>query len=157
MAATPTQRPALALAIVRIAVGAALLWEARRLHQLGIGPWIVEDTAFRLVEAPSWYSDGVGRVALRFPTFFSWLVFGGLAAAGTSYFVGALVRPASAGILVLMLNVMLAGPPARRDYAALIAACAAACFVGDAGRRLGLDASLPERFTWRRRAAASKR
>jgi hypothetical protein len=156
MAASSRQRPDLALVLVRIGVGALLLWEAQQIRSRGVGPWLIEDHAYRISSLP-WYGETVGRIVLRLPELFAWLVFGGVAAAGASYFVGALVRPASLGLALLMANVAVAGPASRQEYAALLALCAAACYVGDAGRRLGLDAWLPAALTWPARAAAAKR
>ena len=133
-----------ALVIVRVAIGALLLIEAHELWTRGVGAWIAEDTAYRVAEGPDWYATFAHALVLRFPSIFAWLVFGGLLAAGASYFVGAFVRPASVGLVILMANVIAAGPRSRREYAMLIAACALACFAGDAGKRFGLDGWRPQ-------------
>lgn len=154
MAAASSPPPSFGLALVRIAVGAALLLEAQRLWRGGVGPSLVEDAAYRIAEGPELYARFGQEVVLRFPELFAWLVFGGTLAAGMAFFVGALTRPAAVGVMFLMLNVFFAGPPQRREYAALVGLCALACFVSKAGRRLGLDeqldAKLPLSFTWSR-------
>ncbi len=154
MAASSSSTPSFGLALVRIAVGGLLLFEAQRLLRAGIGTWIVEDTAYRIADAPEWYARFGQEVVLRFPAPIAWLVFGGTLLGGIAFFIGALVRPAAFGVMFMMLNVFFAGPALRREEALLVAACAFACFVSKAGRRFGLDeqldARLPSVLTWSR-------
>jgi uncharacterized membrane protein YphA (DoxX/SURF4 family) len=146
--ASKTASPDFGLVLLRVATGALLLHEARELWARGVGPWIVEDVTYRITDAPDWYAPFGNEVLLRYPTLFAWLVVLGTTAAGISFFVGACVRPAATGVVLLMVNVILVGPASKREYAALVAVCALACFVSHAGARMGLDAWLPRFFTW---------
>jgi uncharacterized membrane protein YphA (DoxX/SURF4 family) len=136
------------IVLVRIALGALLLHEAHQLWLRGVGPWIVEDTAFRVSLAPEWYRRFLDVTAFQAPAFTSWAIVIGAAAAGAALFVGAAVRPTSVAVVFLMSNAILAGPVAKREYAALAAAAALACFVSHAGLRMGLDAHLPRWLAW---------
>ncbi|MCC7012194.1 MAG: DoxX family membrane protein [Planctomycetes bacterium] len=149
--------PSFGLVLVRIAVGALLLHEARELWVRGIGPWIVEDTAFRVSLAPEWYRDFADAVVFRAPALWSYAIPIGSACAGVAFFLGAAVRPAALGVVFLMLNVILAGPASRREYAALTACAALACFVSHAGSRIGLDTHLPRWLSWSRAKGSGAR
>lgn len=146
--AASSSAPGYALVLLRVGLGALLLREANELWLRGVGPWLVEDSAYRIAAAPDWYAGFGNQVVLRFPTLFAWLIAGGTAAAGAAYFVGAAVRPASVGLLFLMANAAFAGPLSKREYVALTALAALVCMLGDAGRRVGLDPFLPRWLSW---------
>jgi hypothetical protein len=138
--------PPLGLALIRIGVGALLLDEARRSYASGVGAHLIEDCAPRMALAPellAWFGQ---EVLLRAPELFAWALVLGTALVGGAYFVGALARPASVALLALCLGRWAYGPPHERTLAVLLAVCAVGCFLADAGRRLGLDASLANRL-----------
>lgn len=149
--------PHFGLVLLRITIGALLLHEAHRLFDRGVGPWIVEDTAFRVSLAPEWYRRFADAVVFRLPELFSWAIVAGSALAGAAFFIGAAVRPASLGVVFLTANVILAGPASKREYAALVAVGALACFVSHAGQSIGLDAYLPRWISWSRGKSATKK
>jgi uncharacterized membrane protein YphA (DoxX/SURF4 family) len=154
MAAASASRPDWGTVILRIGLGAWLLHHASVLLDDGVGAWLVENTAHRIAEAPDAYTWFGQNVVLRFPLAIAWLIVAGQLAAGCALFVGAFVRPACAGVMFLMLNVFFAGAESRQEFAALVALCALACFVANAGTRLGLDQYLvgrwPVLLTWSR-------
>lgn len=154
MAAGGASRVDWGIVLVRVGLGALLLFEGLRLHGEGVGADLVEGTARRIAEAPELYAWFGNNVVLRFPGAIAWLIAGGLLACGAALFVGALVRPACFGVLFLMANFYFAGPAAKQEYRALIAVAALGCFVAGAGLRLGLDAflvgKLPVWITWSR-------
>lgn len=154
MAASASARPDWGVVLVRIGLGALLLYEGLRLYGEGVGPELVENTARRIAESPDFYAWFGNHFVLRFPSATAWLIAAGLVAAGCALFLGALVRPASFVVLFLMLNFFFAGPPAKHEYRALVAVAALACFVSNAGKRVGLDAVLNQRLpawlTWTR-------
>ncbi len=144
--------PPLGLALIRVGVGALLLDEARRAYRSPVGPHLVEDCAPRMALAPdplAWFGQ---EVLLREPAFFAWAFVIGTALLGGAYFVGALTRPASLALLAHCTFRWAYGPPHERALALLLALCAAGCFLANAGRRLGLDATLASRLpswiTW---------
>jgi len=67
-------------------------------------------------------------------------------------FLGILVRPVGWAAAFLLANVYFAGPEVHQNYVLLLGACAIACSVGRAGRRVGfdelLDPRLPTWLTW---------
>lgn len=148
------QQPNFGLALVRIGAGALLLEEARRMHSGGVGGRLIEDCAHRIALAPEPLARLGQDVLLRFPEPAAWVWFGATAALGALYFVGALTRPASLGLVVLAVLRWSFGPPHEQLLAALYAACALGCGLSDAGRRLGVDlllaGSLPVWLTWSR-------
>ena len=83
---------------------------------------------------------------------FSYLLLWGSLVLGSAMFLGALVRPVGWAIAFLMLNVYYAGPVHYRELVIFLAICAVACAVSRAGRRVGFDELLDERFpawmTW---------
>lgn len=149
--------PAIALALLRIGLGALFLHEAFDLWERGVGPWIVEDTAYRVASAPEWYAEFANRVVLKLPALFAWLVALGSTAAGAALFIGAATRPACCGALFLLANALVVGPLAQREYVALALLTALVCIVGDAGSRLGLDPFLPRWLSWSGGAAPKSR
>ena len=149
--------PAIALALLRIGLGALFLHEAFDLWERGVGPWIVEDTAYRVAAAPGWYAEFANRVVLKFPDLFAWLVALGATGAGAALFIGAATRPASVGALFLLANALVVGPLAQREYVALALLAALTCLLGDAGARLGLDPFLPRWLSWSGKTAAKGR
>lgn len=138
----------IALALLRIGLGALLLHESYELWERGVGPWIVEDTAYRVAAAPDWYAAFANKVVLKLPSLFAWLVAGGATAAGAALFIGAATRPACLGVLFLMGNALFVGPLTQREYVVLTALAAGACLIGDAGSRVGLDPFLPRWLSW---------
>jgi|SRR5882672_242473 len=154
MASTTASRPDWGIVFLRIALGALLLLHGQRLIDEGVGPWTVENTAHRIAEAPDAYAWFGQNIVLRLPTLFAWLIVGGVLAAGCALFLGALVRPTCVALMFLMVNIYYAGPANRQAYVALIAICALACFIANAGARVGLDQVLigrvPAYLTWSR-------
>jgi uncharacterized membrane protein YphA (DoxX/SURF4 family) len=140
--------------IVRVALGVVLLLAGLHYVTTGADASLVERTAARIADAPAAYAWFGENVVLRFPTAFAFLLVWGLVAAGGALVVGALVRPASAGVMFLALNFYLAGPSARAGEALLLALCALACLVARAGEFVGLDfwlaKWLPRWLTWQR-------
>jgi uncharacterized membrane protein YphA (DoxX/SURF4 family) len=154
MASTTASRPDWGMVFLRVALGALLVWQGTQLIDEGVGAWLVENTAHRIAEAPDAYAWFGQNIVLRLPLLFAWLIVGGVLAAGCALFVGAFVRPTCAALIFLMLNVYFAGPVNKQEYAALVAVCALACFIANAGTRVGLDRALVGRlspmFTWTR-------
>ena len=147
MAASSAPVP-FALVLLRLGLGALFLHESRQLWELGVGPWIVEETAARVVGAPAWYATFANKVVYRFPEFFAWLIAGGTLLGGAALFIGAAVRPACVGVVLLMANALMVGPVAEREYIALVGLVAITCFLGNAGVRMGADAWLPGWLSW---------
>ena len=154
MPATSAARPDWGIVFLRIALGVLLLLQGKGLLDDGVGAWMVENTAHRIAEAPDAYAWFGQNVALRFPLQVAWLIVGGVIAAGCALFVGALVRLTCLALMFLMLNVYFAGPVNSQEYAILVALCAFACFLANAGTRIGLDqflvGRLPFLLTWSR-------
>jgi len=148
------QQPNFGLALVRIGAGAALLEEARRMHTGGVGAHLIEACAHRIALAPEPLAQLGQDVLLRFPEPAAWIWFVATAALGAAFFVGALTRPASLGLLALALLRWNFGPPHEQLLSLLYGACALGCGLSDAGRRLGLDmllaGALPAWLTWSR-------
>ena len=154
MVPTPASRPDWGIVLLRIALGAVLLWHGARLFDSGVGPWMVENTAHRIAEAPDAFAWFGQNVALRLPAVSAWLYVGAMLLAGCALFLGALVRPAGAVAMLLMLIAFYAGPVGKQEYAFLIAVCALVCFMSNAGTRVGVDQALVGRLspliTWSR-------
>ncbi len=145
-----------ALVLLRLGLGALLLHESRELWALGIGPWIVEETAARVVTAPQWYATFANKLVYRFPELFAWLIACGTLLGGAALFIGAAVRPACFGVVLLMGNALMVGPASEREYITLVAIAAIACFLGNAGTRMGADQWLPGWISWTSAGGGSK-
>jgi len=137
-----------ALVLLRLGLGALLLHESSQLWAQGIGPWIVEETAERIVGAPEWYATFANKLVYRFPELFARLIAGGTLLGGVALFIGAAVRPACVGVVFLMANALMVGPRAEREYIALVGLAAVTCLLGNAGVRMGADAWLPSWLSW---------
>ena len=146
------QPPSVGLVLVRVASGAALLGAGWQQLRAGLGPWLVESTAERIAVAPAAFAWWGREVLLGSPLLFAHAFAWGAFIAGTLLFLGALVRPAAAVALVLLVHVYLAGPLRYRELALLLAVCVGACAISRAGRRIGCDEWLDERLpgwlTW---------
>ncbi len=146
--------------MIRIGVGALLLFEARRMFDAGVGAHLIEDCAHRIALAPEWLARLGQELLLRAPRAAAWAWVASTALVGACWFVGALVRPTALlllGICILRWNF---GPPGEQRAVELYALAAVGCALADAGRRLGLDASFarsaPAWMTWSR-AKSGKR
>ena len=154
MVPTPASRPDWGIVLLRIALGAVLLRHGTRLFDSGVGAWMVENTAHRIAEAPDYFAWFGQNIALRLPAVCAWLYVGAMLLVGCALFLGALVRPACAVAVLLMLTAFYAGPVGKQEYAVLIAVCALVCFISNAGTRVGVDQALVGRLspliTWSR-------
>lgn len=74
--------------------------------------------------------------------------------AGTSFLLGALVRPVGTLAAFFLVQAALYGPPGHGGHIALLIACFLGCAIGHAGRGLGcdlvLDEMLPSWASWTR-------
>jgi len=146
--------PPWGLVLVRLATGGFLLAGGWPKLVSGSGPWLVESAAERIAGAPAPFAWWGREVLLRSPELFAQLLSWGAFVCGTLLFLGALVRPAAALALVLLVHVHFAGPLPYRELTLLLGVCALACGLSRAGRRLGcdelLDRRLPAWITWTR-------
>ncbi len=146
------QTPPLGVALIRVGVGALLLFEARRMLDAGVGPHLIEDCAHRIALAPELLARLGQDVLLRAPRAAAWAWVASTGLVGACWFVGAFVRPAALLLVAICALRWSFGPPSEQLAVALYALAAVGCALADAGRRLGLDAtlarSLPAWLTW---------
>ena len=151
----PPTAPAWGLVIVRLATGLTLLREGWERIADGAGSWVVEGAAHRIAASPDYFKWWGQEVLLRWPALFSTLACWSAFLLGVALFLGVLVRPAGWLSAFLLANVYFAGPAEHESYVLLLSACALACAVGSAGRRVGFDEllepRLPAWLTWVRR------
>jgi len=148
----PPTPPTWGLVIVRVAAGLTLVQAGWGRIADGAGTWVIESTAGRIASSPDYFKWWGQEVLLRWPALFSTLACWSGFLLGAALLLGILTRPVGWASAFLLANVYFAGPADQQPYVLLLAACALACSVGRAGRRIGfdelLDSRLPVWLTW---------
>lgn len=130
-----------ALVVVRVAIGWSLLtrgWGAVR----GAGPDadVIEDRVREVSEGSGGLIGWWGRtLVLENPDAAALLLGWSATLAGLALAAGAFTRIAGWLAIAVVAHVWVFAPPHWAPACLLATACAAACIVGDAGQRLGLD------------------
>ena len=144
--------PSWGLVLIRIVVGAVLLYAGWVKLQMGIGEELVLSTRERIAEAPALYRAFGENVVLAHPWFFTQCIVFGELLGGLCLFLGALTRPAGFFATFLFLHFVFAAPAEQRVTAIVLAAACFGCALSRAGRVAGadvfLDGKLPRWMTW---------
>ena len=146
--------PSWGLVLVRITLGAILLYAGWKKIEMGVGPDLVLATREAYAKAPDVVRAWGEGVVLAHPALFASLITWGELLGGLALFLGALTRPTGIAVAFLFANFWFAGPEEMRSVFLLFAACALGCAISRAGLRAGADVFLDERMpawlTWAR-------
>ncbi|MBK7874548.1 MAG: DoxX family membrane protein [Planctomycetes bacterium] len=146
--------PSWGLVLIRIVVGAVLLYAGWIKLQMGIGEELVTSTRERIAEAPDLYRAFAENVVLQHPWFFAQCIVWGELLGGLCLFLGVLTRPAGFASAFLFANFVFAAPAEQRVTAIVLLAACLGCAISRAGRVAGadvfLDGKLPGWITWTR-------
>ena len=146
--------PSWGLVLVRIAVGAILMFAGWPKVSGGVSPDLVLGTRPAFEAAPGlvrWWGE---NVVLAHPTLFANLIAWGELIGGLALFLGAFTRPAGIAVAFQFANFYFVGPEQQRMFVLLLAVCGLACAISNAGLRAGADVffvvKLPVWMTWKR-------
>lgn len=150
--ASASSQPGWGIVLLRVYLGGSMLYGAWHWILAGAGASLIAAMRPRLTDAPAWYAWFAEGVLLRAPGFSGQCIQWSQFLFGTLLLLGVLVRPVGVLSAVLMLVLYLGAPPHLQRYFALAAVCALALALSNAGRRIGLDRELDQRWpawlTW---------
>lgn len=146
--------PSWGLVLVRITVGAILMYAGWPKVSGGVGPELVLGTRAAFEAAPDplrWWGE---NVVLAHPRLFANLIAWGELLGGLALFLGAFTRPAGLAVAFLFANFFFVGPEDARTFVLLLGVSGLACSISNAGLRAGADVFFVERLpgwmTWNR-------
>ena len=138
----PSASPSWGLVLVRITVGAILLFAGWPKVSGGVSDQLVTSTGAAFASAPGIVRAWGQNVVLPHPTFFSHLIAYGELFGGLAMFLGALTRIAGVAVFFQFVNFYFAGPESQRFFVLLLAVSGLGCAISHAGRKCGLDVFL---------------
>ena len=138
--------PSWGLVLIRIAVGAILLFAGWQKVSGGVSDELVLGTTAAYENAPGIVRAWGENVVLPHPTLFSHLIAWGEFLGGLAFFLGAFTRPAGIAIAFQFLNFYFVGPENAKFFVLLLAVCGIGCAISRAGRKCGLDVFIDEKL-----------